>query len=901
MSANRETTRSLAYASCRLGDKIDEWIQKFPGEAIQKSLTRTTFMHSRVDLSRIESALSWGPSVGLYGESQCGKSMLVSRFASGLGAGCSQDGSLLIADSTPKSTRESEATRPRWYQDEIEAAQAGIDFASWIDPKAGRDSTGIVCRFTRTRPVGLKDGHFLIQLMSVSELVSSIVLGFNAESEERESKGRKERMIRVLKDLECEPREKDREGLMSQLLYAWEFLSRDHVLGRTLHFLTVDNGDQGWDEFVRMCVDEGTRPVFVDGPQESSFDRLVALLWDSVPAVSRLWRRLFKELYKLGMADDVMVPISDVCTDRPRDGKRPSLVAVEWMTRIWSEESDVTCGVEPRGSKGGSRRVSSAALVSLARTIILPVGDELAEGEWGLDVLDYPGARAETKSLDFTDEERAPKHAVDALLRGKINRLFVSSVDHFDSSILCLAVGGTGNLEAPSPVCRAIHNWLQREDWWGCRDEVEEGVLDFEADRLAKAPPMVVAMTKSDMVFANGAPAFEAKVRDLREKYSSEFNWMDDWEGHQPFREIYWVHNPTVDGAIQLAEKPVQEQNQRILECLEQRLLEKHTAMPELRLRSMFETPPGDVDLLFEAIRSKADSDRREADLARFLISALQEMLTPVNAVYIGPGDGARTEAERQLAETHVALLRKALKRSSAVADFLHVLSVPADFVAKAYEKAVRDLAADEEIGGEAIDFDDIYSSICAAYVGRFEKEMARTVGWASRLEESSQSLKVELAARFKRIPNCQWFHDSIKKAVQPFVQYDAANTNVEALASIFSAIWNRNMVWLGKIPEAPLEPSRLPPTLRGKRAASEAILEHWEEQLPACYAMLVDPASRATGSNIGLREIRQDFLPAVNEFLKTFDDQSANMSLWGGMIETLEGIRDDLSESEEA
>ena len=120
MSANRETTRSLAYASCRLGDEIDEWIQKFPGEAIQKSLTRTTFMHSRVDLSRIESALSWGPSVGLYGESQCGKSMLVSRFASGLGAGCSQDGSLLIADSTPKSTRESEATRPRWYQAKAE-------------------------------------------------------------------------------------------------------------------------------------------------------------------------------------------------------------------------------------------------------------------------------------------------------------------------------------------------------------------------------------------------------------------------------------------------------------------------------------------------------------------------------------------------------------------------------------------------------------------------------------------------------------------------------------------------------------------------------------------------------------------------------------------------------------
>ena len=867
MSRNQNAVRSLATAMCRFGDDLDRWIQRNPADAAQKGLRRTSLLGSRFNIRNIEAALAWGPSVGLYGESQCGKSMLVSRFARGLGSGNSDDGSLMITDTT---TSESGVPGeiPRWrLNDEAAGASAGIDFAKWIDPRAGRESTGIVCRFSKRRPEGLRDGHFLVQLMSISELLSSLVLGFSSETEEREQEGRGRRLQEVLRQLERDPLEKDREEIMPQLLHAWDFLNQEHVLGRTSQFTTLDNGDQGWDEFVRSCVNRGLRPSISESSQPDGVGRLVSLLWDEVPAITRLWRKLFLESRKLKFARDVMVPIDDVLTDKPRDGRRPSLVAVEWMNRIWSEEHRTTCSVEPLADADhGPRRILSAALVSLARTLVLPVGDQevgdqaSAEASEELDVLDYPGARAETKSLDFDDEEKSPKYAVDALLRGKINRLFVSAVDHFDSSVLCLAVGGTGNLEAPKPVGRALEAWLQRERWSGFE----------EFDSEPGAPPMVVAMTKSDVIFSNGAPAFEAKVRDLREKYSSAFDWMDDWADHQPFRDIYWVHNPTVDGAIPLGDMPDDERDARIRECLEQPLLEKYTAQPEQRLRAMFVKPPSDVDGLFAAIRSKSDPERRIVELASKLTGSFTEIFNPSEAAYIGAGDGQRATAEAELAKRHVDCLEKALAKTHVVAEFLSALELPARLVSKTYEQVTLGMEADEDEIVESVDFDEIYRAVCAVFVSRFEKAMSRSTKWSRRLDEVDQDLKSELSARFRLIPSSPWFRDEIERAVRPMVSgYDVGRMNVGAFSSAVSAIWNRNMVWLGRIPEAPLEPANRPPKLRSRRAASKSILEHWRSMLPIRYKELFDPVSRSDRSNLELGEIRRSLSEDLSVFLR--------------------------------
>ena len=100
---NRSKLEVFANESKKFCENMDHWIHKFGQESHASGLSRTDALQARTELERIERALRWGPSVGVYGESQCGKSNLVSRFAQGLGAEMAEDGGLLISDPSPQS------------------------------------------------------------------------------------------------------------------------------------------------------------------------------------------------------------------------------------------------------------------------------------------------------------------------------------------------------------------------------------------------------------------------------------------------------------------------------------------------------------------------------------------------------------------------------------------------------------------------------------------------------------------------------------------------------------------------------------------------------------------------------------------------------------------------------
>jgi hypothetical protein len=896
----RSELQALAHAAAHFAKRVDDWVCHFEVAAREGSLTRDQVVEPWRQLELIRDALRWGPSVGVFGESQCGKSNLVSRFAKGLGARSTQEGSLLINE--PHSTP---ASDPNPWKVE---GQQGIEFARWIDPGGGRESTGIVCRFTRNTASGVP-GCFMIQLVSVAELLSSMAIGFDSEVVDSGDDERAARIAQTLKQLSASPRVKDTTGVMKELWEAWRFLRQGHVIGTSARFRALDNGDDGWDDFVRDCYRKGERPQWsANSDEPSDLDRLVELLWDSRPPLTRLWRKLYAELAKLQGASSIWVSASDVCKDKPQGGNQMSLVAVDWMKTLAKDESS-NCTVVVRGRGGASderKAMSRGAIVALARELVLPAGDAPSESEESIDVLDYPGVRAENRSIDLNSEENARSHAVEVLLRGKINRLFVSAVDLHDASTLCLAVAGVGNLEAGKPMIRALRAWLDREGWSSEGDLMGDNTM-LEPSAPRPQPPLVVAMTKSDLLFLKEADVFTGKIKDLKVHYCRGLDWMDQWRDGRPFSEIYWVHNPKADAAKPTASIERSVLDARVQALCQSQVFLQHVADAKKRLEAVLDNPPRDVEMLFDRIRSLTKASSRTERLAQATLGSLESLVADVNLIYIGPGDQKRTREAREHATRHVRALEGALRKAPAVSSFLRALEMPAPLAERCYRRAADITAGGDEDGVGDVEFDTYYSQLRAEFVNRLQKQISskRDAAWIQALQGGGSvaiggSVLEEISGRFCQLPKLDWFKGEIERAVKPlFDRFPANAMPLAALGAITAAVWNRNMVWLGEVPPAQSEPAQLPPQLRGRFAAAKSLLQHWEERLPEVYEKLVDPRQKAAQHNIKLGELRSELLGAIVAFKAVADKAHFEGGAWESVFRRVDAIEESLTDSD--
>ena len=904
---SRHDAHTFLTGATNFAERCDAWLVQFGAEA-QSGWCRSQILQQSTELRNLRDALRWGPSIGLYGESQCGKSNLVSRFGKNLGAPCTPTGSLLLNDPTALELRSS---RP-WHTEGV----PGIEFASWVDPAAGKEATGIVCRFTRTKPEGAIAGHFLVELMSQAELVSSLALGYDAEIREHGADKRKERLEKTLKKLRVSPKEPDPENIMGQLIEAWRFLSQEHVLGRSSLISDLDNGEEGWDEFARDCFRNGERPRFARGSDASDLDEFVGLLWDSLRPLTKLWRRVTNEQRKLEFARSLWVPVEAVCKDKPRGGERMPLVAVDWIHKVF-DEGGYSCNVRRKVSGGGmtTSSLAQSIIVALAREIVFPVGDESCAEDSVLDVLDYPGARNEERNRDLSLPDMAPEvereGATQALLRGKINRLFVSAVDYQDSTALCLVLSGSGgNPAAGKPIVRALRAWFEREGWrpgGAMRSAGAFPELDGGVAQERREPPFVVAVSKSDLVWGSGAQSFVAKIGQLKEKYCEGLDWMEQWWEGQPFNRIYWVHNPDAVGAKKPGDWDASHRESTIQRCLEMGEFNKHVGEPRKRLEALVgtpEKPPTDVADLFNDLRGQISPDRRVRKLIDRALDKVEKLAAAVNSSYIGDQDHKRTEEERALALKHVAALKKALSKDASVSHFLRALDMPASAMERAYQRAAHQASRDNE-GNDRCDFDSFYNELCAMFTERFDKALRAESTWLRELgagagADNSNTVLAQIQARFSKMPNAPWFREAMENALAPMIEaFDSANLPIQALGSIGSAVWNRNMVWLGSVPEAPMYPAESPPRLRLRNAASEAILLHWKGRLSEVYATIDDPEKKTARHNLALGIVRRELSAAVGAFRAQLEQGSrATEPEWNSIRARLENLQKELAES---
>jgi len=859
----RDATRALAEGLQRTIVGLDSWATDHPPQAQKHHVARSDLQLRDAQMERIREALQWGVSVGFYGESQAGKSNLVSRLAKSLGSKQSKDGGICVRG---------------------QAEELPIDFMDAIDPGGGgKESTGVVCRFTTTDVHSdgkVPLGGFPVSFISHAELICSLVDGFQT-GVDKEHRPERTWVRQTLDELRRAPRERDGQdangqperSLMPQLLEAWSVLTekyRSELIGQ----LDVGgDGEDGWDEFVRECVDRGERPK-VGTLDQSDLRKLVSMLWGGDSAMGNLWFRLFSDLRKLEQMKHHWVGSQDLCKSE-RSGFK-SLIDVSWLNELAGDGNQVNCAIQGHeGDREAKRALSKAAFVALVRELVLPVPVEADPATAScFDVIDFPGARAADKKKDHQSDEGAGRVlAVQALRRGKLNRLFITGVQHFDSSVLCLATQ-CGNQSAGEVIRRALKDWLQREGWPECAQRKHSPLArTTNSTGGGEGPPLVLAMTKVDML-AKEPNRLGDTFHEVKETISpvKELPWMDKWSPVGKFQGTYWVYNPLATlgrtPITPLHRLNVRQQFERAFDDSD--LLRNYTWNVKANLDALL-TESGDaVGLLAERLKGLALSagDRRIPGLALHLLKQAGDLKGRMDQIHIGKVDGAAVGQANKQAKSHMDAI-KGLDVSHA-AGLLRCLTMSTKDVRKAWQRAMRTTGAGLAVAKGEVHFEVFFTALCGVFADEFERRSAQKhTLWKQEMERRHKAgFVAEFRQKMLMLPTAPWFKRPLRQRVEPLLRrVNAAQMSKERLANIVAAQWNRCMTWLDEEPPAGGDGCPNRPKLRGEQASNRGIVQHWSSALSRAYDNLVDPEDRKAPWNVDIGKCLDNLVHALATF----------------------------------
>lgn len=859
-----QSIAALIGEACAFAESRDVWLERYGLDRGHSGDQRLTLVDARRSLQHLARAIGVRRSVGFYGESQCGKSNLVSRIGRGLGARATDSGSLLVKDpSVP-------GTPVPWESDGVPGC---IEFAKWLNPVAASESTGVICRLTTdgTR-TDVPEGCFRARMMSQADLVISLAIG---NADDTEYAGSRSAVQQEMLRLRALPTEDDRERFTDDLLVAWNFLlarwgGEDSPSARARDLI-----DAGWRDYLRELFLGRRRPVWDPRTESSPYVQMASMLWSGQRELSAAFRLLLQASDLTGGASEVAIEAAQACrSDQP---PHHSILDVRNIDGLFDEPIG-SRGVQVRfGGAGGAWRsaaIPRSMLSALIRELELPLAMDGDGAGASVDVLDYPGARPTSAAGQVAGDLNPLQRALTIFRRGKLNYLFLAGVGLQDSSALCLVVTGNGPLNAGPVVREALRQWLRREDPdLGDAPPAPVRRMGGEVAPPPVDPPMVVAVSKSDMLINESAgpeSLFGVRLREVAKEYCArDIPWFQKWPSGGPFRRVHWVHNPDAPGAVRLREYLEPGRAAALARIREAYLADAmvlgHVVDHGTAFDRLFRAP-ADVDALFDTIAEVVRGVRREERILDDAIRSVEPIVAAVNRDYLGPDSRARVEAERREANADVDALEAVLRRGrNPVAMLLRALQLSAVDVQRACRAARDDVARAHpgEIG--ALSFDEFFGQLSKGFVDRLERRLPEQCALAHALRASSaadgaRSVLLSLREHFAAMPGTTWFREQVRGPVGKM--FDAMNADAlvasPVLGAVVSTAWNRCVVWLDRQPEVLRSIPEGLPRRRPMHASSARILQHWRERLPAVYEGMVDPAGAARPGNAELGTIRE-------------------------------------------
>ena len=592
--------------------------------ALQKDMRHAArFFH------KCEQAARRKMCVGVFGPSQSGKSYLISALAR------DAKGSLL-ADFGGKS----------------------YDFITQINPEGGKESTGLVTRFTTTPPEGLSEGFPIrLRLLTETDVARVLANTYYADCEHKEAP-QPEALTAALDALEV----RAAQSPVSAGALSGDDLEdlRDYINKNFSSRPRVQMLQKG---FWLRAVELAPRLGLEDRAQ------LLGLIWDNVPQFQSLYLQLCGALRDLGNPAEAGCPIGALI---PR---KTSIIDVALLHGLSEPATDMLTIL---GTEGRKASLPRAVVTALTAEITIHMREKPDDFFDHTDLLDFPGYRSRLKLENLNQELERPGTLENLFLRGKVAYLFERYCEEKELTSMLLCIG-PGNQEVQD-LPRAVYEWI-------CSTHGEN-----PAHRAGKAPALFFVLTKMDMEFEKkkGTPSVETRwttrlQSSLLDFFGKQHDWPENWDGSHPFNNVFLLRNPnfrseaifSFDGDKESGIRPeqtlyVEEVRQAFLQSP---LVQRHVAEPEIVWQAAMTLNDGGVALLRERLRPLCNPELKRRQITVSLDEKREQVLTKLTPFYKSDDREELRRRQEQLSHTLVALLAR-LAEKQLFGEFLRALQV---------------------------------------------------------------------------------------------------------------------------------------------------------------------------------------------------------------------------------
>ena len=450
---------------------------------------------------RLERAASRKMCAGVFGPSQAGKSYLISALAR------DKQGNLLASFGSQKH-----------------------DFIQEINPEGGKESTGLVTRFTLTKPTNLPATHPVqVNLLTETDLVKILANTYFADCEHKEDNVSD--IDATLGNLATRPKVQskiDLDALEDLREYLRDFRSKARVMILESQF---------WDKAISL------------GPNLDLEGRiaLYGLIWDEVPEFTSLLRILLKALESLGHPEVLYCPIEALI---PRTGSiidvatlagLESLCSIQGQSASANQDSKADdlaqSKLEVLTSNGQRAILPRCVVTALTAELTIVMEEPPAEYFNYTDLLDFPGYRSRYKIENVRQELVKPGLLKEMFLRGKVAYLFQRYCTERELTSMLLCIGPSNQEVQDLPG--VINDWVGQTHG------------QTPALRQGRAVSLFFILTKFDMEFEQkkGAPSVETRWDNrlhasLLDFFGKQHDWPSHWDESQGFRNMFFLRNP---------------------------------------------------------------------------------------------------------------------------------------------------------------------------------------------------------------------------------------------------------------------------------------------------------------------------------------------------------------------
>ncbi len=606
MTATDATLSDTCHTLEQVGTEFLTWLDDNAERVRQEKAGLTKeFRRLAAQARRLEQAVQRPMCVGVFGPSQSGKSYLISALAR-------KGAAPLLAD----------------------FAGQEIDFIRDINPEGGRESTGLVTRFTlQPASDATPAAPVRMRLLTQTDLIKILGNTYYADCDHSEDEPLTQaQLTELLGELAKAAQAQPVDPLTVEDVYDLQAYFERYFKGfERVRLLRHGYWEQAAQLAPRLRIQDRVR--------------LFGVIWGGVEAFGQLYARLYTGLQGLNFASDAYAGLEALL---PRER---SIIDVQTLRGLGTGGGETLTLIGAGGARVTLPRSEVTALIAELRIVI-------SEQPWDFfrhtDLLDFPGARSREQIKDLPAFLETGDALQSLFLRGKVAYLFerYCAEQELTSMLLCI---GPSNQEVKT-LPEMVFDWIVSTH--GATPE----------QRAQQPTALFLVLTKFDMEFEEKAGERSPESRWITRLESSLLNffgkqhdWPRQWDTRGVFRNSYWLRNPNFkaknifdydENGRELGVRPGERKRIEAFReaFLKDAVASAHFQDPAKAWEAGFALNDGGVGYLAENLRPLCNPELKRQQLAGQVARLREQMVERMGHYYVSDNPEQELEKRRSAA-----------------------------------------------------------------------------------------------------------------------------------------------------------------------------------------------------------------------------------------------------------